>query len=272
MPEVFGLVTISVANLRALPRHQSELKSQALLGEKLRILRERRIWLLIETLQGYRGWVERESLELNSEKISCWHSLPLLIVQSRIDLLRDNHKKPVADVVAGNVVAKIAVRKDQTEIAFPDGRRGYLPTSSLVPLSVAHRRKPVAQRICATAMEFLGVPYLWGANSTKAVDCSGFVKLVLGLNGISTPRDAHQQSVIGKNIKFKGDWKVFAPADLLIFGRKRLDGRIHHIGIYLGKGKYIHASNRVRLNSLDAADPLFEPERLRQLIGARRIL
>lgn len=270
MPGAFGLVTISVANLRALPRHQSELKSQALLGEKLLILRERRAWLLVETLQGYRAWVERESLEFDLQKILLWNSVPLALVNSRYELVRDGAKKPIADVVAGNIVAKIADHKNQTKIAFPDGRSGYLPSSSLTPLPITFR--PSTERICATAMEFLGVPYLWGANSTKAVDCSGFVKLVLGLNGIVTPRDAHQQSGIGKNIKFRGEWKIFAPADLLIFGRKRADGCIHHIAIYLGHGAYIHASNRVRLNSLDPADPLFEPERIRQLLGARRVL
>lgn len=263
-----GLVTISVANMRRLPAHQSELKSQALLGEQLSVVRERRYWLLMETEQGYQGWMERDALVLEPNLIAQWLALPRFEVTAREAILTDRKGAPVADVVAGNIVAVSGSSKGLAQIVFPDQRKGFLPKAVLKKPAL---RKGASKDICKTALQFLGVPYLWGGNSPKMVDCSGFVKLVYRLNNINLPRDAWQQGRVGENVKFRGDYKVFRAGDILVFGKKRVDGRPHHVGIYLGEGEFIHASVCVRLNSLDPASEIFEPSRLHQLLGARRL-
>ena len=45
-----------------------------------------------------------------------------------------------------------------------------------------------------------GVPYLWGGNSSKANDCSGFTQTVFKTLGIQLPRDARQQALLEKII------------------------------------------------------------------------
>ena len=53
------------------------------------------------------------------------------------------------------------------------------------------------ESICKVARTFLGLPYLWGGSSAKAVDCSGFVQSVYFMNGLILPRDASLQALHG---------------------------------------------------------------------------
>ncbi|MFA5800936.1 MAG: NlpC/P60 family protein [Thermoleophilia bacterium] len=83
------------------------------------------------------------------------------------------------------------------------------------------------------AMQYLGVPYVWGGASPSGMDCSGLVVVVFGQMGISVPRTAAAQYSAGTPISY-GD---LAPGDLVFFGY----GGISHVGIYIGGGSMIHA-------------------------------
>ena len=83
------------------------------------------------------------------------------------------------------------------------------------------------------AMQYLGVPYVWGGASPSGMDCSGLVVVVYGQLGISVPRTAAAQYSAGTPISY-GE---LAPGDLVFFGY----GGISHVGIYIGGGSMIHA-------------------------------
>ena len=83
----------------------------------------------------------------------------------------------------------------------------------------------------------LGKKYVWGGNGPYAYDCSGFTKEVFELNGIDIPRNSWKQAEVGKKITKKNLKK----GDLIFFNSKDHKG-VNHVGIYLGKGKFIHAS------------------------------
>jgi cell wall-associated NlpC family hydrolase len=86
----------------------------------------------------------------------------------------------------------------------------------------------------------LGLRYRLGALAPgRAFDCSGLVKWVLGLFEIDMPRTAAQQARSG--LALPKDPDRLLPGDLLYFGRGT---RVTHIGIYVGDGRYVHASNR----------------------------
>lgn len=91
--------------------------------------------------------------------------------------------------------------------------------------------------IVAYAKQFLGNPYVYGGTSlTNGADCSGFTMKVFSHFGISTGRSSRDQAARGKAIPI-GDVQ---PGDLLFYAS---GDYINHVGIYIGGGQIIHASN-----------------------------
>lgn len=87
------------------------------------------------------------------------------------------------------------------------------------------------------AKSMLGKKYKWGGNGPYRYDCSGFTKEVFERNGIEIPRLSKEQAQVGEKVKKsqlqKGD---------LVFFHSKHSQVVDHVGIYLGRGKFIHAS------------------------------
>ena len=129
------------------------------------------------------------------------------------------------------------------------------------PFDVARRMFAIDARITRTAMRYLGVPYMWGGTSYAGVDCSGFVQAVFAKNGITLPRMADEQYSIGHRIAMG----LLMPGDLVFF--ETYTSGASHVGIYLGKGRFIHASTRGVV--IDALAMDYYASRY---IGARRLV
>ena len=89
--------------------------------------------------------------------------------------------------------------------------------------------------IVKIASAYLGVPYVWGGESPSGFDCSGLTMYCYAKIGISLPHSAHDQYFCGKHIARS----ALMPGDLVFFG-PNVEG-IHHVGIYVGDGKYLQA-------------------------------
>jgi len=113
-----------------------------------------------------------------------------------------------------------------------------------------------------TAERFVGIPYKWGGdNVVDGMDCSGFVRAVYNLCGLSIPRTSRDQFTAG-DLVTKDDLK---DGDLVFFGAS-VDA-INHVGIYVGNGKFVHAPRRgeeIRVSEVN--ESYFE----RRFMGARR--
>jgi cell wall-associated NlpC family hydrolase len=110
-------------------------------------------------------------------------------------------------------------------------------------------------------LRYLGVPYKYGANSPLSLDCSAFVAQVYAELGVALPRTSREQ------YRALPAADTLRPGDLVFFsfGGKDVD----HVGIYLGRGVFAHASSygsRVVIESLDA--PFYK----KAYRGARRVL
>jgi len=98
-----------------------------------------------------------------------------------------------------------------------------------------------AKNIINVAKQKLGRKYVWGAVGQRGTfDCSGFTSYVYKKNGINIPRTSINQSKFGKFISRRNLKK----GDLIFFDTsKHKKGYVNHVGIYLGNGKFIHASS-----------------------------
>ncbi|HEY4544184.1 MAG TPA: NlpC/P60 family protein [Tissierellaceae bacterium] len=94
-----------------------------------------------------------------------------------------------------------------------------------------------ANGIIGTASKLKGARYSYGSIGPNSFDCSGFTKYVFGQHGIDLPRSSVGQANYGSKVA-KGDLQ---PGDLLIFSNTYRKGP-SHVGVYVGNGKFIHAS------------------------------
>ena len=278
--EHFGIIRISVANIRSKPAHSAELATQALLGTVVKIYKKSSYWYLVQTPDDYISWVDASGIEIVDEPTADeWIASDKLLYQSDYGFaysspLTDSPR--VSDLVAGDLVQLIEESFDFYKIGFPDGRTGFIPTSDALPFEAwLTGLEPMAENIVSDAKRFIGLPYLWGGTSTKNFDCSGFTKTIYYLNGVILQRDASQQVHTGDPVDTDNGFDNLLPGDLLFFGRAATDStreRITHVGIYIGDTEFIHASGLVKINSLDPGRDNFNKYRYDSFIRARRIL
>jgi cell wall-associated NlpC family hydrolase len=118
--------------------------------------------------------------------------------------------------------------------------------------------------VVAAAGTYAGWPYRFGGNSVRGLDCSALVQRAFRAAGLELPRTAAEQ--------FRRGYAVvrqeLAAGDLVFFrGARRLSKTIVHVGIYIGGGRFIHASRHgVITASLNAA------HWVRRFAGARRVI
>lgn len=155
------------------------------------------------------------------------------------------------------VRAAAARRAQEAARAAAQVRPGKAPKVSGGPPPARNvPRSRVGDTVVDIAMQYLGVPYVWGGASPDGFDCSGLVMYVYDKVGIPLPHSSRAQ--FGMGVPVSRD--ELQPGDLVFFGNP-----IHHVGIYVGGGNMIHApytGANVRINSIDRGN----------YTGARRIL
>jgi cell wall-associated NlpC family hydrolase len=126
----------------------------------------------------------------------------------------------------------------------------------------ARNDKDMGAIAARTAERFVGIPYRWGGeNVVDGMDCSGFVRAVYNLCGLSIPRTSRDQYKAGEPV-VKEDLR---DGDLVFFGSS--EETINHVGIYVGNSRFVHAPKRgeeIRATSVD--ESYFE----KRFIGGRR--
>jgi cell wall-associated NlpC family hydrolase len=124
-----------------------------------------------------------------------------------------------------------------------------VPDAAAAAPALGSRIQTVLQR----ALALLGTPYRWGGTGTDGFDCSGLVGYVFrNALGIELPRVSRD---LAKSGELVSDRALLSPGDLVFFSR-RARGKVDHVGIYLGEGRFLHAprtGKQVEVSSLDNA-------------------
>jgi cell wall-associated NlpC family hydrolase len=278
--KTFAIACLSVASGRELPDHKTEMGTQILMGHTARVLKASRFWLLVQSSDGYLSWVENGAMvQCSQATADAWTNAPRVIVTAFDDCVRESPQadaQPVSDVVMGDLLKTSGEESGWLKVELPDHRAGFLPAKSATAYSEwKQTRVATADSIERTAKTFLGRPYLWGGNSPKGFDCSGFAKSVFFLNGIQLNRNASEQAWQGASVAVDAHFKNLRKGDLLFFGwggRRGRPGMVSHVGIYLGDKLFIQSSQRVKISSLDPESPIFDEHHSRNLLFARRVL
>ena len=269
--KTWALATLSVSNLRAAPDDASELVSQVMMGTPLKVLDSRKAWFRVQTPEFYIGWMDAAALQLHSlAELEKWKLVDRYFYNELTGLALDapgKKGKVISDLVMGDLFEAEQVGKGFLKIKIPDGRMGYVKKSACISFKEWISKTPDSRTTLEVAGQMTGFPYLWGGTSTKGIDCSGFVKIVFYEQGIVLARDASQQARYGEPVDF-GNISNLQPGDLLFFGKSAQ--RITHVGIYTGKGDFIHASGKVYISSIVPGDPKHDPKR--NFVAARRII
>ena len=126
---------------------------------------------------------------------------------------------------------------------------------------IVARTAKLATLLARTALHFLGTPYVFGGTSSSGFDCSGFVQHVYAMAGIALPRTADAQYDAGRPATggpHVGD---------LVFFETYTDG-VSHVGVYLGKGEFVHASSSHGVMVSKLSDSYWRS----RYVGAKRLI
>lgn len=150
--------------------------------------------------------------------------------------------------------AKMTARKTHNSAKHRPSRKPVASDIKIDPMLPADTRQLLAE-----ARSWLGVPYVWGGNDRSGVDCSGFVTQVfLNALQIKLPRTSASQSEYCAAV----DRRKLQPGDLLFFDTTGArEGRVSHVGLYIGDGNMIHASTSKGV-TVSAIDGVYFGERL----------
>lgn len=118
------------------------------------------------------------------------------------------------------------------------------------------------QDVIKEAENYRGVPYVFGGNTPKGFDCSGYVRYVFAKKGISLPRSADEQYTVGTKVSKKN----LQPGDLVFF--ETYEKGVSHSGIYIGNGKFISATSSSGVAIADLAGGYWGE----RYIGAKRVM
>lgn len=261
----FAVVSLASLDVRTRPQHRSELGSQLLLGEVVRVLGASRdgLWWRVENeSDGYRGWARTWGLvPASAARAARWRARATARV-IRPFLEGWSSPRPgalVSPLFLNSRLIPEGKRSGRRRLELPDGRRAWVPAASVV---IGNKSRT---RLLARVRGLLGVPYLWGGRTALGFDCSGFVQQVLAEQGLSLPRDAAQQYRACRALRSGEPPRA---GDLLFFAAPR--AKPSHVGMALGGGYYAHARGRVLIGSVVPDNPLCDRALLDQLVAIRR--
>jgi gamma-D-glutamyl-L-lysine dipeptidyl-peptidase len=244
----FGICLLGVIPVRAEPSHRSEMVTQLLFGELFRVLNHEKEWAHIQlSFDDYQGWIPLNQLQLLNEK----EFLRLLNADTintcdLVQLISNQTQEMIFPVVLGSSLpgyqdGEFTILENNY---FFDGEvTGHsIFESHLSPVQLITAKK----EILSDAMLYLHTPYLWGGRTPFGIDCSGLVQMVYKLKKIRLYRDAGLQATQGEPLNFVSEAE---PGDLAFFNDD--EGNITHVGIMMDTNRIIHASGKVRIDSID---------------------
>ncbi|MFB3812706.1 MAG: NlpC/P60 family protein [Terriglobales bacterium] len=234
------VVVQPVANMYSAASLDADVVSQAIYATNVVAIEEQDEWVKVRTPgDDYLGWMARSALKpLGGTAPYASGGNTVEVRNLAAHIYREADVTAHAPLITVPFETRLEVAagpksKRWLQVRLPDGRLGWIQQGDVVA-----ERKPmsIAQTI-AFARRFLGLPYTWGGRSSFGYDCSGFMQMLMRQRGYQVPRDAQPQAEWTGSRTISR--KQLHAGDLLYFGGP---GKITHTGMYIGNGKFIHAT------------------------------
>lgn len=214
----YGICLLSTIPMRKEPFHESELVSELLFNDLYKIVDKSTGWLKIKTdFDAYKGWIRNfQHHEITHNEYDKYKNKKHFIITAPVT---NYHGKILS-------FGSTCFEESIDSIAIPE----TFDSNKMVEY----------------AKKLKDIPYRWGGKTVFGIDCSAFVQLCAKAAGFKLPRDTSQQVNAGEIIYFLSESQA---GDLAFF--KNEENHIVHVGILLSNETIIHASGKVRIDSLD---------------------
>lgn len=233
----YQICRVAVAPLRKEPSDRSEIVSQLLFGDRVKVLETTEKWWYVSHINDdYEGWMDFKQLqqltELQFNDEQSYH----FVCPPQLNNTLIANNGTAYYLCAGSTLpfykdGACYLGEEKFELKFDP----WQPTIT-----------NFNEQIETVAKFFENAPYLWGGRTLFGIDCSGFVQTVYKLFNIQLKRDASQQAEQGELVDFLASAKI---GDLAFFDNE--GGRITHVGLMLSNDKIIHAAGKVRIDPID---------------------
>jgi cell wall-associated NlpC family hydrolase len=212
--------------------------TQLLFGELLVINSENENRYHIRIVyDNYEGWIDRKMiLPVSEEHFNNLNNSPVQYTSDIVDIITNRSTGDLIPILIGSSIRNISGDH------FSVGDVQFKFTGHLTP----NEPEITFSKILENARTFMNAPYLWGGKTPFGFDCSGFTQQVYKISGVKLLRDASQQATQGELVSFISQAE---PGDLAFFDNE--EETITHVGIIMENQKIIHASGRVRIDTID---------------------
>jgi len=205
-------------------------------------------------------------LSINGEARSRHLAAPATVVDSQF-VRGIEYRVGIGFHFGGSSRSRSSVYSRRTADIPPSAPRPSRTSRTTWPVSTTTSASGAARRVVPTAEQYIGVPYKYGGTSPRTgFDCSGFVQYVYGIQGVDLPRTSRQMA--GAGIAVEPSTRSLVVGDLMLFQQ---GGRISHVAIYAGNGRFIHSSSSgsgVRYDDLGTRRGRWFAE---HMVAARRV-
>jgi gamma-D-glutamyl-L-lysine dipeptidyl-peptidase len=242
-PKPYARLVSAYADMRAEAKTDSELASQAILGDSFQILGQSGDWLeVFRHWDGYVGWIEAKNLAVSDTgSFNAWMKRPKVV------LLEDIATSSNQTLYRGSILPVLAASAQAWSVESLTGEPLNLARSQARAYQIQSKAQELQKRAVSIAQQIFTISrsapyhYLWGGTKGLDLDCSGFNQTVFRLAGVALPRDSYQQQGYSLPVaKTIDQLDELRPGDLVFFNENKK--RATHTGIHIGNGILIHSS------------------------------
>ncbi|MCH5343687.1 MAG: C40 family peptidase [Acetatifactor sp.] len=207
-------VTTTTLKVRTEPSLEASVLGLVPIDEELVVKDEVEGWVQVDVEEGI-GWVSTDYVTLHTEFVQA---------ESKEEEEKRLAKEEEARRQARAAAAAAAAKKQTTTAS----------SGSVTTATVSGEGSEMGKAVASYGLQFVGNPYVYGGTSlTKGADCSGFVMSVYANFGVSLPHSSSADRNQGSAVE--GGLTNAQPGDIVCYSG--------HVGIYIGNGQIVHASN-----------------------------